>query len=64
MELDNASLELLNTLASMQGERVELTEEEIKLIADNCPGYGGTRYALSEQGLNEAIQQYTHNLLS
>jgi hypothetical protein len=58
-ELSVSDLALLQSVADVQGLRVVIQEDCIKLVDDSVPSFGGISYAASPQGLEEAIQQQT-----
>ena len=61
--LDPSQLNQLRLLAGMQGEQVTVRDDDI-LISDGTPGYGGIRFAKSEEGLFDALVQYSYNTLN
>ena len=54
--------QLLETLAAMNGEYVEVRDGCI-ILNNDCPTYGGTYFADSEEGLTEAINTLTYDVL-
>lgn len=56
-------MELLRTLAGMDGYEVEEREDGSIVLTDDCETFGGWYIGSSESDINEAIEQLTYNQL-
>jgi len=56
-------LELIKALAGQQGEYV-ISDDDVIILKNDCPSNGGTYYANTDEGKEEAIEQLTYEALN
>ena len=62
ISMKEVDLELIKVLAEQDGQSVEERDGCI-VLTDGSSTYGGTFYANNEDGISEAINQLTYNVL-
>lgn len=61
--MKDVDMELLRTLADMEGYEIETDEDGNMVLTNDCPTFGGWHIGKSEQDVSDAINQLTYNQL-